>query len=163
MGLIQFQPSRRQSEFEVANFDLKSDAAFLRGAPVKRNSTPNQILEFGGGTDVTGLLGFAMGGAASGLPAALGEYAYGTKVTVAMANADTEYLGQIIASVNTDPITPVASDLRTYGIVKNTTGGNTGAWFIDQSETTSLILTITRIFPEIKAVLFKLIPSVIGV
>lgn len=162
MGLIHFQPARRTSEFEVADFALKSDAAFKRGAPVKRNATATQILEFGGGTDVTGLLGFAMGGALAGLPAAKGTYAYGTTVAVAMANEETEYMGQLISAVNGTIVTPAASNVRTYGIVKNTSGDNTDEWFIDVSETTSLILTVTRIFPEIKAVLFKLIPTVIG-
>ena len=161
MGQIAFAASRRPSgAFQVQNFDLKSDAAFNIGAPVKRNSTANQILEFGGGADVTGLLGFAIGGATAGLPKAKGTYAFGTTVGVYMANEDTEYVGQIVSGDSDTVLVPAATDLRTYGIIKSTTTGN---WYIDQGDTTNVVLTVTQLLPEINAVLFKLISTAIGV
>lgn len=160
MGMIPFHPVRKLTAPAVQQFDLKSDAAFNIGAPVKRHSTANQILEFGGGTDVTGLLGFAVGKAESGLPDDMGLYPYGTQVGVYMADPVTEYVGQLVSGDSTTVLTPAVSNLRTYGIIKATADSN---WYIDTSETTSLILTVTQIFPSAKFVTFKLISSVIAV
>lgn len=159
---IPFQAGRGRVAPQVQNFDLKSDAAFAIGAPVKRHSTPTQILEFGGGADVTGLLGFAIGGASAGLPAAKGTYAYGTQVGVYMANAEQEYIGQIVSGDSDTVLTPASSDLRTYGIIKST---SSGLWYIDQADTTHVVVTVTQIFPGtgLNFVLFKIIPSAIGV
>lgn len=160
MGFIPFQAGRGRSAPQVQNFDLKSDAAFNIGAPVKRHSTANQVLEHGGGAAVTGILGFAIGGAASGLPAAKGTYAYGTQVGVYMAQLNQEYLGQIVSGDSDTVLTPAVSDLRTYGIVKATASSN---WYIDRSDTTDVVVTVTQIFADIKCVLFKIISTAIGV
>lgn len=154
-----FQEAKGRVGPDVMHFDLKSDAAFNIGAPVKRHSTATQILEFGGGTDVTGLLGFALVGAASGLPAAKGTYAYGTKVPIYKAREGGSYIGQLVSGDSDTIVTPAASNLRTYGIIKSTATGN---WYIDVSETTSLILTVTKIYIDLKFVEFELISTVIG-
>ena len=149
MGLIAFQPAQRASgPPEYREFDIDGSATFTIGAPMQRAGTPSDIEEHSGGSDVTDLIGVALFGATSGVPALKGSTSYGTKMTVGIANLDQLFLGQLTASGAV--VTPAVSDIRTYGMLKV---GND--WFVDQDDTSQVILQVVTIYPNIDAVLFK--------
>ena len=149
MGLIPFQPAQRASGApEYREFDIDGSATFTIGAPMQRAGTPSDIEEHSGDTDVTDLIGVALFGATSGVPAAKGSTAYGTKMIVGIANLDQLFLGQLTASGAV--VTPTDSDIRTYGMLKVSND-----WYVDQDDTGNVILQVIKIYPNIDAVLFK--------
>ncbi len=157
MGLIAFQPSQRASGApEYREFDIQASATFTIGAPLQRDSTPADIEEHGGGATVTGIMGVAMFGATSGVPALKGSTSYGTKMIVGIANTDQLFLGQMMnASVLQ---TPNSANLGVdYCMIKVSS-----SWYVDEADESNVVLTILKIMPDIKAVLFKFIPSAIG-
>lgn len=157
MGLIAFQPAQRSGQApEFREFTIESSATFTIGAPLQRDATPADIEEHAGGATVTGIIGVAMFGATSGVPALKGSTSYGTKMTVGIANTDQIFLGQMMnASVLQTPNT--ANNGVSYGMIKVS-----GDWFVDEADTTNVVLTILTIYPNIKAVLFKFISTAIG-
>lgn len=162
MGFVHIQPAARaDGPWEVRNFSIESGATFKQGAPVARDGTNTEnVEEHAGGATVTGLLGFAMVGVSSGVPEAKGDVAYGATIPVALANDDTEFMGPLL---NADAIvTPVKATHEgvSYGLIKHST---LLYWGVDEADTTNVHVRITRVFPELKLVAFKVLPSVIGV
>lgn len=157
MGFIAFKPSRRPSgSWEVEDMTPHGSATLAIGEPVQRNSSDPELIEpFAGGATVTGLLGFSGAVVTSGVPN------YRTKITVYKANLDTEFIGQIW-DVSEGVVATVAAathEGNQYGIVEPTAG----EWYIDEEDTSDVVVTVTRVLDEINAALFKVISSAIGV
>ena len=150
MGLIHFQPAQRASGApEYREFDIQAATSFTIGAPMQRNGgTPSDIEEHDGDTDVQDIIGVALFGATSGVPAAKGSTAYGTKMTVGIANLDQLFLGQLTSA--SAVVTPTKSNIRTYGMLKVTND-----WYVDRDDTGQIVLQVIKIYPNIDAVLFK--------
>ena len=157
MGLIPFQPAQRASGApEYREFDIQGSATFTTGAPMQRNGTPSDIEEHAGSSTTTGIIGVALFRATSGVPAAKGSTAYGTRMIVGIAHPDQLYLGQLTNAGAV--VTPTTSDIRTYGMLKVTND-----WFVDQEDTGGdVILQVVTIYPNIDAVLFKFLAASIS-
>lgn len=158
MGLQRFQTARRASgPPEIAEFDIEAAATFPAGAPVTRDATPNFVEEHPGGATVTGILGVSLFGADTGVPEGKGSTAFGTRVLVEIPNHDQEFWGQLSnAGV---VVTPTSADEGVeYGMIKVA-----GEWFVDQADVGDVVLTVTRVYPEIDTVLFKFLASAVQV
>ena len=155
MGLIRFQPAKRpQGGLDIRSFPIVAANSFARGAPVTRGSTPSQVQEHGGGATVTGILGTALVGADTGVPDGKGSTSYGTEVLVALADTTTEWIGTLY---NSGVVEPDSDNLGvSYGIVKVS-----GEWYVDESDTSNVVLKVTGIFASMNAVLFKWISTAI--
>ena len=154
MGLIRFQPSRRASgPPEYKEFAIQAAATFPSGAPMQRDTVPADIEEHAGSGTTTGIIGVAMFGASSGVPAAKGSTGFGTKMIVAIANRDTEFVGTMInASVVQTPV--AANNGVSYGFIKDG-----GEWYVDEGDTGAQVLTITGIDANRKLVFFKFLDA----
>lgn len=152
MGVVHFQPSRLNGlgAPEVTEENVQAAATFTIGAVLQRDAVPGDVEEHAGGATVTGIIGVALQAATSGVPA------FGTKVQVARAGPQIEFLGQL--SNAGAVVTPDAANLGvSYGIVKVTND-----WYVDETDTTNVVLTVTKIMPEHQAVLFKFLASAIA-
>lgn len=153
MGRHAIQPSRRAAGTpEIRQMVPTAAADLTKGEPVQRNAADPDLIEaHAGGATVTGILGFAMG------PVSAGEPAYGDTIPVAIANTDTEFLGQMMNAGSL--VTPVAATHLgvSYGLIEVN-----GAWYVDEADTTNVVVRITEVFPDIGCVLFKVLPSAIG-
>ena len=158
MGLIRFQPSRRSGGApEVKEFDIQAAATFPDGAPMQRDSVESDIEEWDeSGNNVTGVIGVSMFGVSVGVPAAKGGTAFGTRVLVAIANQDTEFVGTMINATVIQ--TPVAgNDGTDYGIIKVS-----NEWYVDEADTTDKIVTITGFDANRQIVFFKFLASAVS-
>lgn len=158
MGLIRFQPSRRSGGApEVKEFDIQSSASFPDGAPMQRDTVESDIEEWDpSGNNVTGVIGVSMFGVSSGVPAAKGGTAFGTKVLVAIANRDTEFVGTMINGTTIQ--TPNSeNDGTEYSVLKVS-----GEWYVDEGDTSDVVLTITGFDANRKIVFFKFIDSAVS-
>lgn len=155
MGQLHFQPSRSNlSAPEVVNGEPEASATISLGAPVARNSgDASKFEEHAGGATVTGIVGVAMQAVASGAPD------FGTEMQVAKAGPNQEFLGQVYDSGGS-AVATVAGDGtylgNDYGMVEVS-----GDWYVDEDDTSDVVLTVTKELPEINAVLFKFISSAI--
>lgn len=158
MGLIHFQPARSSKVPEIREFPVESSATIALGAPLQRDGTnTDEVEEHAGGDTVTGIIGVALQGATAGTPD------FGEKIQVAIASEDQEFLGQIRDSGGST--WPTITNDGTYegneyGIIE--VNGN---WFIDEDDTTDVVVRVTKELPGIGgsgAVLFKFIPTAIG-
>lgn len=131
-----------------------SSATIALGEPVQRNSGDPELIEaFAGGATVTGLVGTAQGRVAAGV------LEFGTQIPVAIATRDVLWLGQIY-DVSAGAIATAAAathEGNQYGIVEPTAG----EWFIDEEDTSAVVLTVERIFTQLNAALFRWIASAI--
>jgi hypothetical protein len=154
--MIRFQPAKfGQSEVpEVQSYDPYSTVTAYRGAPVTYDTTNAGIIIFAGALAVIDLLGIMLHDVVAGVsddPAG--------KCVVAKAKGQ-EFVGQCVNG-GSDPDV-VLTDLSSliigehYGIIINTAGG----WAVDTSETTSVIVEITRIDDDLDIVWFKILDSV---
>lgn len=158
MGLIRFQPSRRSGGApEVKEFDIQSSASFPDGAPMQRDTVESDIEEWDpSGNNVTGVIGVSMFGVSSGVPAAKGGTAFGTKVLVAIANRDTEFVGTMINGTTIQ--TPNSGNNGTeYSVLKVS-----GEWYVDEGDTSDVVLTVTGFDANRKVVFFKFIDSAVS-
>ncbi len=157
MGLIRFQPSRRSSgPPEVKEFDIQASATFPHGAPMQRDTVESDIEEHAGGATVTGIIGVSEFGVSSGVPAAKGSTGFGTRVLVAIAQQDIEFAGTMInASVVQTP--NAANDGTQYGMIKDG-----GEWYVDEADTSDVVLTITGFDANRQIVFFKFLQSAIA-
>jgi hypothetical protein len=154
MGLIYFQPSRRESAPEILHYTPTSTATLALGEPVQRNSGDPELIEaHAGGATVTGILGTALGTVTSG------TVPFGSKVQVAIARRDTLWLGQIYdVSASAVATAAVAThEGNRYGMVEPTAG----QWFVDEEDTSDLVLRVVKVYPQINAVAFRWIGSAI--
>lgn len=152
MGVIHFQPSRLNGlgAPEVTEELIQAAATFSIGAPLQRDATPSDFEEHAGGAVVTGIVGVALQAVTAGVAA------FGSKVQVARAGPQVEFLGQL--SNTGSVVTPDAANLGvSYGMIK--VGDD---WYVDEADTTDVVLKVTQIFPDIQAVLFKFIASAIA-
>ncbi len=157
MGLQRFQPARRASgPPEIAEFDIQASATFPAGAPVQRDTVESDIEEAAGGATVDGIIGIGMFGVTAGLPAPKGSTGFGTRVLVAIANHDQEFWGML--SDGTDVQVPDSGNEGTdYGIVKVS-----GEWYVDESDISDVVLTVTKSFPDNRTLLFKFLASAVS-
>ncbi len=157
MGLIRFQPSRRAGGApEVKEFDIQGSATFPDGAPMQRDTVQKDIEEHAGGNNVTGIIGVSMFGASSGVPAAKGGTAFGTRMSVAIANRDTEFVGTMINGTTVQ--TPDSdNDGTEYGMVKVS-----GEWYVDEADTTDVVLTTTGFDANRQIVFFKFLDAAVS-
>ena len=154
MGLIPFQPARWTGNGPEVRQELPEASATISiGTPLQRDANPEYVEEHAGGATVTGIVGVAMATVAAGTPA------FGTKIPMAVAGLGMEFLGQIWDVSESEVATPVlATHLgNDFGMVKIS-----GNWYVDEEDTTNVVLIVTAIYPDIKAVLFKFIHSAIG-
>ncbi len=154
MGLIRIQPSRRSAGPPTyQEFDIQATATFPHGAPMQRDTVESDIEEHAGGGTVTGIVGISMFGVAAGVPAAKGSTAYGTRVIVAIADVDTEFVGTLINATVVQ--TPDAGNNGTsYGIVKVS-----GEWYVDEADTSDVVLTTTGFDAALQIVFFRFLAS----
>lgn len=154
MGLIPFQPARKAGNgFEVQQMDPTSALTIYYGAPVQRNSgTPSQIEEAAGTSTVTGILGVTMGGSTSGAPG------YGTTLPIARASTTVEFIGQVydVSGAVVQTAAVATHEGKEFGMIKS---GN--YWYVDEEDTTDVVLRVTKVLTDINAVLFKFIDTAI--
>jgi len=154
MGLIYFQPSRREGPPEIIHYPPTSSATLALGEPVQRNSSdPEQIEAHAGGATVTGILGTALGTVTSG------TVPFGSTVQVAIARRDTLWLGQIY-DVSASAVATAAAGTHEgneYGMVEPTAG----EWYVDEEDTSNVVLRVVKVLPKINACLFRWIGSAI--
>jgi hypothetical protein len=156
MGLIYFQPSQGSEPPEILHFTPTATATLTLGEPVQRNSSnPNQIEAHPGGSTVTGIVGCAMGTVTNGaMPHP------GNKVMVALANRKTLWLGQVydVSGGVVATVSPSAHEGRDFGMIE--VGGR---WYVDEEDTTDVVLRVVRVLPQLNAVLFRWLgPAVEG-
>lgn len=153
MGLHYFQPAWGSEPPEIMHYTPDSTATLTLGEPVARDGDPELIVAHGGGATVTGILGTALGMVTAGaVPHP------GTKVMVAIANRKTLWLGQVY-DVSASAVATVAKATHEgveFGMIE--AGGN---WYVDEEDTTDVVLRVMRVLPEINAVLFRWIGSAI--
>ena len=152
-----FQPARLGGLGAPESEDMvpTASATFSLGAPLQRNSSnKDTIEEAAGGATVTGIIGIA------GQPCASGVPNFGAKVQVFRVTDQISVLGQVYDSGGA-AVATVAGDGtylgNTYGIVKVA-----GDWFVDEDDTTNVVLTVVKELPELNAVLFTFIGSAIA-
>lgn len=153
--MIHFQPARSNlGAPEVEEIAPDAAATIALGAPLQRTSGDSSEVEEHAGTDtVTGIVGVALQAATSGTPD------FGTKIQVAKANQQTAFLGQVY-DVSASAVATVAGDGtylgNDYGFIEVS-----GEWYVDEEDTTHVVLTVVKELPELNAVLFKFISSAI--
>ena len=152
MGLHYFQPSRGSEPPEIVHYVSEGSATFKLGAPLTRATAPEEVEEHSGTTNVTDILGTAMG------PATSGAVPYGATVMVAIANRKTLWLGQIWDVSGSAVATAVAAthEGAEFGMVKISND-----WYVDEEDTTDVVLRVVKVLPKINAVLFRWIGSAI--
>lgn len=153
MGLIHFQPSRKAGgDIEVRNIAPDAAATFTLGSILARDTDPELIVEHGGGSTVTGILGVAMGGCTAGVPT------FGSKVPVAIATVEQEFMGQVWDVSGSAVATAAAGTHEgvSFGVVKINND-----WYVDEEDTSNVVVRVTKVMPEINAVLFKFLASAI--
>ena len=154
MGLIRFQPSRRSGGApEVKEFDIQAAATFPDGAPMQRDTVESDIEEHAGSGTTTGIIGVAMFGVSVGVPAAKGGTAFGTRVLVAIARQDTEFVGTMING-STIQTPNSGNDGTDYGFVKVS-----GEWYVDEADESNTVLTITGFDANRQIVWFKFLAA----
>ncbi|MEE8113326.1 MAG: hypothetical protein V3T23_03120 [Nitrososphaerales archaeon] len=157
MGLTRFQPSRRSSgPPEVKEFDIQASATFPHGAPMQRDTVESDIEEHAGGATVTGIIGVSGFGASSGVPAAKGSTGFGTRMLVYIAQQDIEFAGTMI-NAGTVQTPNAGNDGTEYGMLKVV-----GEWYVDEADTTNVVLTITGFDANTQIVFFKFLASAIA-
>ncbi len=154
MGLFHFQPARRASGApEIRNLQPTSSATLTLGEPVQRNSSDPELIEaHAGGATVTGILGVAMAEVDSGTPD------FDTVIPVAIANVDQEFLGMVYDVSGSAVATAAAATHEgvSFGMVE--VGGN---WYVDEEDTSNVVLRVTKVLPDINCVLFKFLSSAV--
>lgn len=153
---FQIQPSRNaEGSPEVRQMVPLPAATFRKGAPVARDATvTEQITEFAGGATVTGLLGFAAGKVTAGVPE------FGATVPIYIADPNVDWLMQVYDSGGAALRTVTGDGTfegNEYSLIKVAS-----EWYLDEDDVTAKIFRVVKEFPEINAVLCRLIPSVIG-
>lgn len=162
MGYVAIHAARKSGGAPtIQNFPIESAASFKQGSPVARDGTNTEnIEEHAGGATVTGLLGFATVGVSAGLPEAKGDTPYGTRIPVEMASDDeVDWIGMLL---NADAIVtpdPAVHEGVSYGLIKHSVDG---WWGVDEADTTDVHVRVIKCLPEVNCVLFKVLPSVIG-
>ena len=159
MTLIRIAPSRRASgPPEVKEFDIQASATFPVGAPMQRDaSVKGDIEEQTGLASGDPVVGVAMIGVSSGVPAAKGSTAFGTRTLVAIAQQDTEFIGTL-SNASGVVQTPDANNVGVeYELLKSSS-----EWYVNEAGTSSPLVTVTGFDAGIKAVWFKFLSAQIG-
>jgi hypothetical protein len=153
MGLIYFQPSAGSEPPEILHYTPESTATLTLGEPVQRDTNPELIEAHAGTTTVTGILGTALGTCVSGVVPHPGS-----KVMVAIANRKTLWLGQVW-DVSASAVATAA--VATHEGVEFGMVEASGNWYVDEEDTSNVVLRVVRVLPQINAVLFRWIGSAI--
>jgi hypothetical protein len=155
MGFIYFQPSQSRSAPEIQQMTPTSSATIAIGEPVQRNATDDELIEaHTGSTTVTGIVGVALGVVTAGTPA------FGSTIPVAIASSEVLFLGQIY-DVSASALATAAAGTHegnSYGFVEPTAG----EWYVDEEDTTDIVLQVQKIFTGLNAVLFRFLASAIA-
>ena len=156
MGLIRIQPSRTNlAALEIIEFPPEASTTFRVGAPLQRDSgggNPSQVEEHAGGATVTGILGFAQNACTSGTPD------FTSVIQVARANAQTDFIGQVISVATVQTIAGDGTYLgNEYGLLKVSS-----EWYLDADDETNVHVMVMKELPEINCVLFRVISTAIG-
>lgn len=154
-----FRPARSNlGAFEVEELEVESTAEIDIGAPLQRNDSDASVVEeHAGGDTVTGIIGVALQGTS-----AAGTPDFGGKVQVAKASQQTAFIGRVLdTGADPDAVATVAGDGtylgNEYGMIKS---GD--VWYVDEDDTTDVVLTVIKELPERNAVLFKFLASAIA-
>jgi hypothetical protein len=153
MGLIYFQPSAGSEPPEILHYTPEGSATLTLGEPVQRDANPELVEAHVGGATVTGILGTALGTVTAGAIPHVG-----TKVQVAIANRKTLWLGQVY-DVSASAVATAAVDTHEgvqFGMIE--AGGN---WYVDEEDTSNVVLRVVKVLTHINAVLFRWIGSAI--
>jgi hypothetical protein len=154
MGLIYFQPSAGSEPPEILHYTPESSATLTLGEPVQRNSSDPELIEaHAGGATVTGILGTALGTVAAGVIPHVG-----TKVQVAIANRKTLWIGQVY-DVSASAVATAA--VATHEGVQFGMIEAGGRWYVDEEDTSNVVLRVVRVHLQLNAVLFRWIGSAI--
>ena len=157
MSLVRFKPARTNlSAFEVRNALPEGTATIAIGAPLQRNSSnTDQLEEHAGTSTVTGIVGV------SGVIVTAGTPVFRSDMLYYVATKDIEFVGQVYdvsaSAVATVSTTPGTYEGNTYGFVKIS-----GNWYVDEEDTSNVVLTVTKEMPQMNAVLFKFIESAVS-
>jgi hypothetical protein len=153
MGLIYFQPSQGSEPPEILHYTPEGSATLTLGEPVQRDSNPELIEAHAGGSTVTGILGTALGTCVSGaVPHP------GSKVMVAIANRKTLWLGQVwdVSATAIATAAVATHEGVEFGMVEAS-----GRWYVDEEDTSNVVLRVVKVLTHINAVLFRWIGSAI--
>lgn len=150
-----FQPSKLNGlgAPEVAEYAPQAAATFTLGAPLQRDASPEFVEEHAGAATVTGILGVALQACAAGVAD------FGSRIQVAKAEQNIEFLGQVI---NAGVIQAIAGDGTHLGVAYGMLKHTDDTWYVDQADTTNVVLTVTKELPQIDCVLFKFLASAIA-
>lgn len=134
---------------QVLGVTPEASATFSLGAPVALSS--GELIEFAGGATVTGLLGFAGQACTSGDPD------FGDEVEVFIADENVEFMAQVYDSGGAavrDLADAAPSIGDQLGLVEVS-----GEWYVDEDDSTNVVVEITKVYVEHNVVLFKVIAS----
>lgn len=154
---MRFQPAKfGQSEVpNVQEYPGYNDPTFLRGAPVSYDVSNDGLIVHPGTTTVTDILGIAL----HGITAGVSESPSGL-VAVAKAK-NQEFVGQVVAGgVSANVVLTDLSGISIgdqYGMIVGTDPA--GVWYVDFSDTSNVVLEISRIDDDLDIVWFKFLDS----
>lgn len=154
--MIRFKPARTSlGAFEIRNALVNSSATINVGDPIRRNSSnTDEIEEHPAGGTTTGFLGIA------GAPAVSGTPDFGSDLLYYVLNQQTEFVGQVYdvsaSAVITISTTPGTYEGNSYGLIQIS-----GNWYVDEEDTSQVVIRVTEEMPEINAVLFKFLTAAI--
>lgn len=160
MSVRQFQPGQKADGAPRVQQMLPTAAStFKIGVPVRRNAgDPNKIEAHPGGATVTGIIGVAGAGVASGIPEAKGSIAYGTTIPVYKAESDVTFLGQVTDGADAHTVAGDGSIKgRDWGFVVNS-----GEATVDIGDAVDVVLRVIEEYPEINMVAFKFLASAVA-
>lgn len=153
MPAFHFQPSRRASGApEIRQMIVEASATIALGEVLQRDSDAEEVEPHAGGATVTGILGVSMGVATAGTAA------FDDRIPVAIANLDQEFLGTVW-DVSGSAVATAAVGTHegvSFGVVKVS-----GQWYVDEEDTTDVVVRVTKVLLDINAVLFKFITSAV--
>ena len=146
---------------EIRHGKPKAATAFSVGALLARDGST--LIEFTGGTTVIGIVGVSLSGVKTGLPDGKGGYPFGTDIPYYVADDKTIFSALLSTGNKVHP--PEAANLGvSYGVIKAASAhaAPTGTWMVDESETSSLIVTVVDYDIATNTVFFKFIESTLS-
>ena len=153
MSAFHFQPARRASGApEIRQITPESSATIALGEVLQRDTNPEFVEPHAGGATVTGILGISMGVVTAGTPA------FDNVVPVAIANVDQEFLGKVwdVSGSVVQTAAVATHEGVSFGVVKIS-----GQWYVDEEDTTDVVVRVTKVLLDINAVLFKFLASAV--
>lgn len=144
-AVIPISPVRYTPGEKYRTWPTAAGETFLKGAPIERSSAGNTFEEHDTADPTSGIVGFALAGAAD---YAWQDDTFGTVVpSVPVALADQEFRGSLANSNTSTPetISDVSAVIgTTYGLVKDS---ETGYWVLNHDDTTGGVAKVTGVDP----------------